>query len=483
MASPLAIITVSQDGVVRFINPAGVRLLRRDEGQLIGSSLLELVHALDRAALERMLATTSTGELPDRQELRFERPDDEPVTTGFSAAPSEDRALAVCVLRDLSGEKALRPQMLHTERMASMGQIASMVAHELNNSLTGAIGCLDLLGSVDRAEQSDLIRIALTELHRSAKIVAEIKDYARDNDDMDAQVDLHELAGSLQNLIRYHKNAEPQSHLKVDVAPDLPCVRGNSNQLLQALVNLVRNAFDAVAGLPEERRTVTLRVVHVRDAVVLSISDRGPGIPEDRRARLFEPFFSTKEKGAGTGLGLTVVQSITSSHGGRVEVEDNPGGGAVFRVTLPASRPDGDADESAQRDEGDPWSALAGVRMLVADDEESIRAILERSGQRHGVELTLAADAASAIACLEQGEFDVVFLDVRMPAGGGPAVFEWIRAHRPQLAPRTVFVSGEFSVEMNDVVGADYALSMTKPYTLRNFAETAADVLRRDGAD
>jgi CheY-like chemotaxis protein len=118
--------------------------------------------------------------------------------------------------------------------------------------------------------------------------------------------------------------------------------------------------------------------------------------------------------------------------------------------------------------------------MLVADDEETIRTILERTAQRHGVPLTLAPDAPAAIQQLEEREFDLVFLDVRMPGGGGPAVFEWIQRHRPALAPRTVFVSGEFSVEMNDVVGADYALSMTKPYTLRTFAEVAARVLGRD---
>ncbi|MGC6487497.1 MAG: hybrid sensor histidine kinase/response regulator [Planctomycetota bacterium] len=483
MASPLAIITVGAAGAVRFINPAGIRLLQRSEEELVDRSLFDLVHALDRPALERMLAATATGERPERQEIRFRRPNDQQVTTGFSAAPSEDRSLAVCVLRDLSGEKALRPQMLHTERMASMGQIASMVAHELNNSLTGAIGCLDLLSSVDRAEQAELIRIAQTELHRSAKIVAEIKDYARDNNDMDAQVDLADLLDSLQNLIRYHKNAQRREHLEVDVAPDAPTVRGNSNQLLQALVNLVRNAFDAVAELPEERRTVVVRVARVRDVVEVAVCDRGPGVPEPQRARLFEPFFSTKEKGSGTGLGLTVVQSIASNHGGRVEVEDNPGGGAVFRLTLPASADEPAPDPSAPQQDDDPWTALAGVRMLVADDEETIRTILERTGQRHGVRLTLAADAPTAIAHLEERDYDVAFLDVRMPGGGGPAVFEWLRQHQPQLARRTVFVSGEFSVEMNHVVGADYALSMTKPYTLRSFAEAAARVLARgDGS-
>ena len=484
MASPLAIITVCAEGKICFVNPAGLRILARDEASLVDSPLAELCHPLDRPTLQRMLDATRDGGQPDRQELRFQRPKDAQITTGFSAAPSDDGQLTVCVLRDLSGEKALRPQMLHTERMASMGQIASMVAHELNNSLAGAIGCLELLNSADAEEQRELVKTALTELHRSASIVTEIKGYARNDDEMDAQVDVRELITSLQNLIRYHQNAGASHRLELHLAADLPPVRGNANQLLQALMNLVRNAYDAVAELPAERRTVAVHVEQVRDAVVIAVVDRGPGVPEKLRTKLFEPFFSTKTAGSGTGLGLAVVQSIAASHGGRVEVHDNPAGGAVFRVTLPVDASKPLPRPSQPSSSARPLQVLRGQRLLVADDEETIRKIFGRVAARNGAHVTLAANASEAIEQLErQDDFGLIFLDVRMPKGGGPAVFEWIQSNRPQLGPRTVFVSGEFTSEMRGIVGRDYAQTLQKPFTLNELAETARSVLDGGGED
>ena len=111
---------------------------------MIGQCIADLTHPLDRLALTRMLETARGGSVPTRQEMRFQRPGQSDITTGFSVAPGEegDSAYTVCVIRDLSSEKVLRPQLLHTERMASMGLVASVIAHELNNALAGAIGCL-----------------------------------------------------------------------------------------------------------------------------------------------------------------------------------------------------------------------------------------------------------------------------------------------------------------------------------------------------
>lgn len=452
-------------------------MLGRDEATLVGQWLPELAHPLDRSALKRMLAAAQGGKLPERQEMRFVRPHKGEITTGFNAAPGEDEQLVICILRDLSGEKALRPQMLHTERMASMGQIASMVAHELNNSLAGAIGCLELLSDAEVQERQELIQTALSELHRSAKIVTEIKGYARNDEDMNDRVEMGDVIRSLQNLMRYHQPQGQRFELRVELAQDLPRVRGNANQLLQALVNLVRNAYDAVADLPEDQRTVEVRVRAMRDTVEIEVLDQGSGIPEQMQAKLFQPFYSTKPKGNGTGLGLTVVQSIASSHGGRVEADTSRAGGALFRMTLPADCSSDERLKAEAVQEGRTLDVLRGKRVLIADDEKTIRRIFARLGDRYEAEVTLATNAEEAIEHLQDQRFDLIFLDIRMPKGGGPAVFNWLQKNRPDLSQRCVFISGEFSSEMNQIVGRDYAQTLRKPFALADLDVAARKVL------
>ena len=436
---------------------------------MIGQCIADLTHPLDRLALTRMLETARGGSVPTRQEMRFQRPGQSDVTTGFSVAPGEegDSAYTVCVIRDLSSEKVLRPQLLHTERMASMGLVASVIAHELNNALAGAIGCLELIQPQIDGEETELFETALQELQRSAEIVSDIKGYARTEEGMNERVQIPDLVASLERLHRYHAGRDRSSSMSVAVSGDLPDLEGNKNQLLQAVLNLVRNADDAVQELPLRRQHVEIKITQANDIVCISVIDRGPGIPENQRGRLFDPFFSTKAAGSGTGLGLTVVQSVAAGHGGRVEVLDTPGGGATFQLLLPvpASVIPAIAEESQSTNEP-AASPLAGARILVADDEQAIRRILRRVGAGVGAEMVIVGSAGSAIEALKEHEFDLVLLDVRMSGGGGPAVFRYLEEHAINLVPRTIFMTGEPSLQMNTVRGGGYYAILNKPFRI-----------------
>lgn len=471
-SSPLAILTLDREGVVQSANPAGVRVLARDENALIGLELVSIAHSLDGLALKKMLEVAGKGQTPGRQELRFRRPDGTDVTTGFSVAPGDGATHVVCVLRDLSREKTFRPQLLHTERMASMGLVASVVAHELNNALTGAMGCLELLQLDATNEQQGLVRTALQELARSAEIVGEIKGYARSEDELDQRIAIGELTESVARLHRFHHQPGEKWSLAIELPKFAREIEGNKNQLLQALLNLVRNAEDAVRDLPLDRKELRLRVEAERDVVHFSVIDRGPGVPEELRSRLFDPFYSTKAAGAGTGLGLSVVQSIAAGHGGRVEVLDTPGGGATFRLTIPIN--DLSSEPVSRLRTGTEQELavdLGGARVLVADDEQTIRRVLESVLPKLGAEVVVADSAEAAIAALEGESFDLALLDVRMADGGGPRVFRHIRERCPELAAKTLFMSGELSVEMNDIRGDEYAGILPKPFKLAELAE------------
>ena len=476
-ASPLAILTLDRQDVIRFANPAGVRIFSRAEESIVGQRIADLTHPLDRLALTRMLEVAREGGVPSRQEMRFRRPDESDITTGFSVAPGEDdNSYTVCVIRDLTNEKALRPQLLHTERMASMGLVASVIAHELNNALAGAIGCLELIQPKISSSESELFETALQELHRSTEIVGDIKGYARSEEGMGERVSIPELILSFDRLQRYHTEVNGSPALTFEVAANLPDLEGNKNQLLQALLNLVRNAEDAVRGLPTKRQQILVKIERHNDIVRVSVIDHGPGIPEDLRGRLFEPFYSTKAAGAGTGLGLTVVQSVAAGHGGRVEIVQTPGGGSTFQLLLPtcaSHTPPAIKKPEAPAPKG--LSPLHGTKILVADDEHTILQILSRVGASVGAETVVVGSADAAIEALKQQDFDLVLLDVRMPGGGGPAVFRFITEQARHLVTRTVFMTGEPSSELNSVRGSGYFAILNKPFRIA----TLKDVLEK----
>ncbi len=479
-ASPLAILTLNDEGVIFSANPAAVLIFSMEEEDLKNAPLNRFVHRLDGGALQAMLDEVRGGEIPNRQEIRFETPRRGEFVTGVSLAPTPElQGGSVAVIRDLGKEKAFRPQLLHTERMATMGSIASVVAHELNNALAGALGCLDE-AEPSASDYEDLIGTAKSELLRASEIVKDLKEYARVDDDLSDNIDISELCHKFARLHKFHSS---KVKLTLDIAERLPIVRGNSNQLIQALLNLVLNAEYAstTAGLENEPHVEVSAKYHA-DVIQLDVVDHGPGIPMDKRGGIFDPFYSTKPVGEGTGLGLTVVQAIAAAHGGRVEILDTEGGGATFRIVLPAieisRRPEVQGPRRAVSS-----ADLAGVRILIAEDEESIRCFLERAFKRMGADAVLVEDATQAIEVARSDDFDLLLLDVRMPGGGGVEAYQRIREMKPELAQRTVFMTGELSVEMSQIVGQDYAGVLQKPFLLQELVEVMQNAREIGGSE
>ena len=355
-----------------------------------------------------------------------------------------------------------------------------MVAHELNKALAGAFGCLQLLPRPEDPGAQELVDAVMGELRRAAEIVRELKGYARVEAGMNDGVRIDELVERLRRLWRYHHDASVgPPELELELSEGLPELRGNGNQLLQALLNLVRNAEQAVSGLPGARREpIAIRAWAEPGVLLIEVADRGPGVPVELRSRLFEPFYSTKPAGDGTGLGLTVVQAVAAGHGGRVEVDDTPGGGATFRMVLPLVDPS-TTSRPVKRARTGPHPRLRGIRVLVADDEPLLRRVIERMGQGEGMVVTCVGGAEEAKQALRAHEYELVLLDVRMPGGGGAEVFRTILAERPGLVPRTVFMSGELSDDMAELVGQGHGGVLPKPFDLHALLDVLDGVLAR----
>ncbi|MBI3070585.1 MAG: HAMP domain-containing protein [Deltaproteobacteria bacterium] len=234
--------------------------------------------------------------------------------------------------------KARREKLLEAERLAALGVFASGIAHEVGNPLAAVIGYIEILARGGRAdgERDEWYARSLTELRRIDRFLRDLLEYARPRATAPRAVD---VASVVEEALRSFEG-QPRAE-GVDFTRDPREARehralAEPERLRDVVVNLVTNALDALADVTRQRR-VAVRISHDgAGQVVLEVSDNGPGIPADVRARIFEPFFSTKGPGKGTGLGLAIVKASVAAWGGRVEVDDAPGGGTRVRVFLNA---------------------------------------------------------------------------------------------------------------------------------------------------
>jgi len=230
-----------------------------------------------------------------------------------------------------------------------------------------------------------------------------------------------------------------------ELDPGLLPVRGDAAALEQVVVNLLSNAIDALRAIrPPRRLTVESWVSDGR--VSVGVADNGPGVAPEMLGRLFRPFASTKER-RGTGLGLYVSRQIVREAGGDLVLDTGAGAGARFVATLPAAAAEEPPLEPAAVPVGvaAPAQRLAGVRILLVDDEEAVRRPMAKFLNRRGAEVYEAGDGVQALALLDRQPVDVIVADLRMPRMSGTELFAALESDRPQLATRVLFLSGDVS--------------------------------------
>jgi len=239
----------------------------------------------------------------------------------------------VASIRDITISKQLEQQLVQAERLAAMGQMIDGFAHELNNPLTAIMGAVDLLDASDVGRSQKHLKLLKEQARRAVEIVQNLLFFSRPPVRGNTRVNLNEL---IQRTLMLHQYSLRLSNITVDFLPEpsLPLVEGDANQLMQVFLNLVINAEQAIRSL-RERGTIRVRMGHLDSGLSVSFQDDGPGVPEEMLTRIFDPFYSTKRPGGGTGMGLSVAMGIVKEHGGRIEFQPAPGGGAVFTVQLP----------------------------------------------------------------------------------------------------------------------------------------------------
>jgi len=399
-----------------------------------------------------------------------------PVRLRMEQVADGGQPLIFTIGRDMTEEIEREQRLRRAERLGSLGTLVGGVAHELNNPLAAIVGFVQLLLMDDRMpdDREDLETIR-REAERMAKIVSDLRLFARDREDEPAagRVSVNDVVRHVLRTREYSLRTH-NVEVREEMDPDLPPVLGDRGRLEQVVLNLVVNAEQALHDCEGARRLL-LRTRRSASGVTIQVEDSGPGIPPDHLERVFDPFFTTKPPGEGTGLGLSLVHRIVTEYGGELRVDSQVGTGTTFRIDLPRAP---EAEESA----GEPEPVIRAplgrrLRVLVVDDEEIVRQVVVRFLARNGHAVDEAADGAQALALLDGDpqRYDVILSDLRMPGLGGDALLARLREHGQGMDRRLVFLTGDTASESASRILAEANVPvLAKPIDLNALIEMLA---------
>lgn len=470
MEAPEAYVVTTADGTVIDLNRHAERLYKTRRARLLGRHVTELAD-MDREEYARRDAAMQVDGQATFMGLGRR-------TDGSAFAQQitirrvlvEGEARNLVHIRDTTEPDRLQAELLQAQKMEALGQLVAGAAHELNNPLQAIIGFSRLVSSDPAlpAELREDAALLVVEATRTRRIVENLLDFARQRPPERYPTRLGLLVQSVLDLQSYHFSG--QIDVEVDIPEDLPLVPLDRAMMQQVVLNLTQNAIQAIRSAQAAGGTIRIVASSAvtdsgAEVVRLTVADNGPGVPEDHRDHLFLPFFTTKPPGKGTGLGLSVSFGIVAGHGGRLWFEPAWAGGSVFTIELPlepssegsrlatvapgptvVTTGDGSADAS-----GTPTGPAATpsatvderrLRILVLDDEEPIRTFLVRV-LRRSVDVVAAASGGEALRLIEDGDFDAIFCDHRMPGMSGTDVYERIATLRPELARHFILMSGD----------------------------------------
>ena len=493
-----AIISTDAQGRIVEFNPAAEAMFGRRRADVLGRSVMEtIVPPRHRAGHEAAISALREGGALDRLGRRTEMTAmhadgrEFPVEVVIWRTALGGQAHFTASLTDLSERRAAAEQierqreaLRQSEKLSAMGSLLAGVAHELNNPLAIVMGRASLLeekceGAPELQGDARRIREAA---ERCGRIVRTFLNMARAKPAERRNVQLNDLARAAADMLAYTFRSHG-IELQLELAPELPEVSADADQIGQVVLNLLVNAQHAVASIaPGGPRRVKLstgieaRRSNREPRVWLRVADSGPGVPPALHEKIFEPFFTTKPEGIGTGLGLAVSRSLVRDHGGQLGLEISASG-AVFRMSLPISGQPGEVTEPG---------ALTGMdgsgpaRVLVVDDEAEIAELMRAMLEGAGFEVATAESGAVALELLEAARFDAVVSDLRMPDMDGAALWRALQSRWPLLAQRVLFVTGDtLSPGAEAFLAEAGCASLDKPFSRGDLVDRVATLLMR----
>ena len=492
-------IVVVVDGRIVRVNQALCDLYGQPAEELAGKSPLEMIHPDHRKTAEqRMKMLLRSESLPTSFLYKALRSNGSElwVEVRSRAFTWEGKAAFQSIVRDVTERKQaeddkhqLELQLRHSQKMEAVGTLAGGVAHDFNNLLQAVQGYAELLiiGKKEDDAELNALQAILRAAQKGSELTQQLLTFSRKVESKKQPVILNHTVNNTKSLLI--RTIPKMIEIELDLANNLNTVNADPVQIELSLMNLAVNARDAMpegGKLIIKTENVFLDANFCRthlglrpgDYVLLSVADNGSGIEKEILDHIFEPFFTSKEVGKGTGLGLAMIYGIVQNHQGHITCDSEPGEGTVFKLYLPCTKQKTTAPETKE-DEG----FLQGGRetILLVDDEESILDLGKQLLVNFGYKVLTAADGESALQQFREGseQIDLVILDLIMPGMGGRKCLEGLIKKDPNV--KVLIASGyTFNGTIKETVEAGAGGFINKPYDLHQMLKEIRGVLDKD---
>ena len=493
-SAPTAMMMLDVEGRVVAVNRSCELLLGYEEHELLGADTPMLRHPDEAEELGELLAELIGGERDVfRRESRYVRKDGAVVIVQLAVALARDADgkpdYVIAMAEDVSEQKQLEERLRQSQKLEAIGRLAGGVAHDFNNMLT-AIGGYTAL-ALDHAERGSALHEDLEEVRkatdRAALLTRQLLAFSRKQVLVPELINLNGVVLELESMLRPLIGEDVV--LATELDPALGPIEADPGQLQQVVMNLVVNARDAMpSGGGVTIVTANADVGENDDAiepgryVTLTVRDTGEGIDEQTLLQIFEPFFTTKDAGKGTGLGLATVYGIVKQSGGYVAVDSEVGFGSAFTIYL--RRADGTVQPAAPEQSlapvvealPAPAPARTAARVLVVEDEEVIRGLVDQVLSGEGYDVILAADGDEALELAATTHVDVLLTDLTMPGMGGHELAERLRQRAPGL--KVMFMSGfAESGDFSTAALPPATAFLEKPFTFSMLSERMRELI------